>query len=64
MTKRRLQKKVKKQEQEIYRLNGIILRTIVICNNFANCEYRFDDDSTRCAFQKLGETLKERLGEG
>lgn len=64
MTKKRLQKKVKKQEQEIYRLKGIILRTVVLCNNFANWEYRFNDDGTRYAFQKLGETLKERLGEG
>ena len=64
VTKKRLQKKVKKQEQEIYRLKGIILRTIVLCNKFTNCEYRFNDDGTRYAFQKLGEILKERLGEG
>lgn len=62
MTKKRLQKKVKKQEQEIYRLKGIILRTIVLCNNFANCEYRFNDDKARYAFRRLGERLKERLG--
>ena len=63
MTKKRLQKKVKKQEQEIYRLKGIILRTIILCNNFTDCKYQFNDYTARYVFRRLDERLKERLGD-
>ena len=63
MTKKRLQKKVKKQAQEIYVLQGIIKRTIVCCNELATVDFLYTDGDTRYLLTRLAQRLEERLDE-
>lgn len=63
MTKKRLQKKCKKQEQEIHRLRTIILNAARVSRVFSVCDKKFDDEIARYAFYRMNERLIDRLYE-
>ena len=63
MTKKRLQNKVKKQEQEIHRLTTIIKKVSRVSKIMALKYGNYTDEVARYGFMKISETLIDRLYE-